>query len=72
MRRVFNEFMLPVPDTDKVVVSMNFREKVLQYGLTFIEKDWENYGEVMFVPPSQIKNIRFFIDTRPTEDQPAE
>lgn len=71
MRRIFQEFGLPLPDTNKVVISMNFREMVLKYGLTFIEHDTENFGQMLFVPPSRIKNIRFFIDSEnKDEDQP--
>ena len=61
LKRLYAEFNLPFPDINKPVLSKEFRKAVNEYGLTLLLVDDEHSGVLEYIPPTQIKSIRFYI-----------
>lgn len=59
IRQLFEQYMLPVPNMQKPVLSTQLRECVFKFGINMISKDSDDFGEVRCIAPSQIKDITF-------------
>lgn len=58
---IFCSFGEPAPNTDRAIVSMEFREYIGKYGFVYELPNYINPSRVRYIPPAQIEWIDFYV-----------
>lgn len=61
IRKMFESFKLPVPNTREPVLSMEFREAINKYGIVIIDYDTDTISMSKYILPHQIESVEFLI-----------
>jgi hypothetical protein len=69
IQKLYDGFKLPLPDITKPVISMELRRAISELGFVLVLEDTDDEGSVMFVPPSGVRNMKFYIFSKDKYDE---